>query len=66
MPVTGKRVFVCGTRATLEHITKFDHDYRVVCATCGAGGTVAYETERAANKAAVRDSAKACQTCGAH
>lgn len=55
------RVFVCGTRAVVR---KGLQDYRVVCATCGAGGTVKYAIPEDADRAAVRDSARACN-CGA-
>lgn len=56
------RVFVCGTRAVLE---ESPHIWRVVCATCEAGGSVPHKTKAAATSAAVRDSAKACRACGA-
>ncbi len=53
--------FVCGTKATvLRGIT-----YRVVCATCGAGGTVPHDKREDANRCAVRDSDRACRSCGA-
>lgn len=60
--VEDKRVFVCGTRAVKE---QSDATYRVVCATCGAGGTVRHDTKDSATKAAVRDSNRACPVCGA-
>lgn len=60
----GVRVFVCGTRATIC-LSSTVADYRVVCATCGAGGTIQYLTNAKANAAAVRDSNKPCRTCGA-
>lgn len=53
---------VCGTRRT---VMKKPGDYRVVCATCGAGGTVKYPTHQAAGQAAVANSARPCGTCGA-
>lgn len=40
-------------------------DYRVVCATCGAGGSVRHATLADAGRAAARDSAKPCAACGA-
>jgi len=61
-PVPEARVFVCGTRATLR---RGPDEYRVVCATCGRGGTVRHDTREAANRAAVRDSARPCRACGA-
>lgn len=40
-------------------------DWRVVCATCDAGGTVRHETQASAGRAATRDSNKPCAACGA-
>jgi hypothetical protein len=40
-------------------------DWRVVCATCGAGGTVRHETRESAGRVATRDSGKPCAACGA-
>jgi hypothetical protein len=57
-----RRPFVCGTRR-VERITV--GDYRVVCATCGGGGTVRHDNREKACSAAVRDSNKACRKCGA-
>jgi len=56
------RDFVCGTRRAFR---KGTGDFRVVCATCGAGGSTWHRTREAATSAAVRDSAKACKACGA-
>lgn len=52
--------FVCGTRS-IEPAKPL----RVVCATCGAGGTVAHRTREEAAAACVRDSGRPCLTCGA-
>lgn len=74
-----ERVFVCGTRAVvrrtvgdypckkyLEQFRNWDYrDYRVVCATCGGGGTVRHDNKTKANSAAVRDSGRPCRKCGA-
>lgn len=57
-----QRRFVCGTRA----VTGEPQNWRVVCATCGAGGTVRHYERDAACAVCVRDSSKACRTCGAH
>lgn len=54
--------FVCGTRAVER---RGPGDFRVVCATCGAGGTVKHATMDEATHAAVRDSNKPCRACGA-
>jgi hypothetical protein len=59
--MTRRTGFVCGTRAVIE---SGPHDFRVVCATCDGGGTVSYPTRTAANRAAIRDSARPCK-CGA-
>lgn len=56
------RTFVCGTRAVVR---RGPSDYRVVCATCEAGGTIKHTTKESANKACVRDSVRACKACGA-
>lgn len=53
--------FVCGTKAVI----KTPKDFRVVCATCGAGGTVPHITKESASKACVRDSNRPCSACGA-
>jgi hypothetical protein len=60
----GPRAFVCGTRKVTERITG-DRHYAVVCATCEAGGTVRHRTRESAIAACVRDSGRACRTCGA-
>ena len=60
MPI---REFVCGTRAVVK---RGPDDYRVVCASCGAGGTVRHDIRGNATRAAVRDSNKPCRACGAH
>lgn len=76
MLVTDKRVSVCGTRAVFERTKlvpgdapvvayRMTKDFRVACATCGAGGTVSHDTRADALKAAVRDSNKPCRSCGA-
>ena len=54
--------FVCGTRRVERRAAD---DWRVVCATCGAGGAVKHLTADSAQRAAVRDSGKACRACGA-
>lgn len=53
---------LCGTRRTVQ---RAPNDYRVVCATCGAGGTVLHRTAESASSAAVRDSNRPCRACGA-
>ena len=55
--------YAIGTRAILPR--KPDGTYRVVCATCDAGGTIPHRTREDAFNAAARDSNKPCQTCGA-
>lgn len=60
-----ERIGVIGTR---EIVKLWPNDYRVRCATCGAGGTVRYTTRQEAGKAAARDSGKPCPAkypCGA-
>lgn len=57
---TGKR-FVIGARAYFEKATG---DWRVVCATCGGGGSVKHPTQESAGQAAARDSDKRCSICG--
>lgn len=56
--------FVCGTRAVVERGPK---DFRVVCATCGAGGSVRFCERKMANHHAIRYSAYPCLApgCGA-
>jgi hypothetical protein len=54
--------YAVGTRAVVE---KGPREYRVVCATCDAGGTVRYESKDAALRAAIRDSNRPCAVCGA-
>lgn len=54
--------FTCGTRTVVYDHEK--HCWRVVCATCGRGGTVPHGFHDDATKAAVRDSNKPCP-CGA-
>lgn len=56
-------VFLCGTRRVVPGVKP--GTYRVVCATCGAGGSVTHETRDAACAAAVRDSGRRCPKCGA-
>jgi len=56
-----KRVSTCGTRAVIQRGLS---DFRVVCATCEAGGSVRHWTRDAASHAAGRDSGRACRTCG--
>lgn len=56
-------LFVVGTRRVKP--SSKPGRYRVVCAACGAGGSVEHETKEAAMSAAVRDSVRACKTCGA-
>lgn len=57
-----ERLTLCGTRKVIRRAVG---DYRVVCATCDAGGTVPHRTKEAASSACVRDSAKPCRACGA-
>lgn len=55
--------FVCGTRAVVR---RGPHDFRVVCATCGGGGSRPYHTRSEASSAAVKSSARPCPVkCGA-
>jgi hypothetical protein len=54
------RRFVCGTRAV-----EANNPFRVVCASCGAGGTVKHPTPDAAKSACVRDSNRSCRSCKA-
>jgi RecJ-like exonuclease len=57
------RASLCGTRKTERRGTD---DYRVVCATCGGGGTVRHRTAASASSACTRDSARPCPVgCGA-
>jgi hypothetical protein len=56
------RPFTCGTRRAERHGPS---DHRVVCATCGAGGSRQHATREEALTAAVRDSNKPCRACGA-
>lgn len=56
------RPLVCGTRKTER---RGPGDYRVVCASCNAGGSVKHATHESAGSAAVRDSNKPCRACGA-
>lgn len=58
------RVFTCGTRTVVERGDP-PTAWRVICATCEAGGTVLHRTKEAAERAAVRDSNKPCSSCGA-
>ena len=61
-----KRLMTVGTRAVVHgHAVG---TFRVVCATCEGGGTVAYSPYTKACKAATRDSARPCPcrpSCGA-
>ncbi len=54
--------YAIGTRAIIQ---RGPNDYRVVCATCDAGGTVRHEWKKQAWDAACRDSNKPCRKCGA-
>ena len=54
--------FVCGTRKVIR---RGPSDFRVVCATCEAGGSVRHDTNTQAATAAVRDSNRPCLACGA-
>ncbi len=56
--------FVCGTRRVVS-AGPGTHEWRVVCATCGAGGTVLHPSRENATHACVRDSDKPCRACGA-
>jgi hypothetical protein len=60
-----ERRFVCGTRAVPPR--RPDGTYRIVCATCGGGGSTPYDTREAATSAAVKMSGRPCQCrgCGA-
>lgn len=62
LPLMTYRPMVCGTKRTEQRAPE---DYRVVCATCGAGGSVRHKTHESASRAAIRDSAKPCRACGA-
>lgn len=55
--------YAVGTRAVVKDPER--PGWRVVCAACDAGGTVRHDTRDAAMTAAVRDSAKPCNECGA-
>ena len=57
------RVFLCGTRAVVRIGLQ---NYRVVCATCGNGGSVRHAIPEDADRAAVRDSNRSCRACGAN
>jgi hypothetical protein len=59
------RVFTCGTRTVLAAGNGATITYRVVCATCEAGGTVRHPTLSDATRACVRDSNRLCAACGA-
>ncbi len=54
--------YAIGTRAIVR---KAEHDYRVVCATCDAGGSKRYENHAQAFHAAAESSARKCRVCGA-
>lgn len=59
------RLSVCGTRAVVK---LQEGNYRVVCATCGSGGSVHHSTQESASRAATRDSGRPCPAkhpCGA-
>ena len=58
-----KRYYTCGTRTVVR--PNPSGAYYVVCATCGAGGSVPHMALAQATKAATRDSGKACKICGA-
>lgn len=58
-----RRYFLCGTRAVIRPQER--GAYRVVCATCGAGGSVPRMSLDRATEAATRDSGKPCNACGA-
>ena len=65
--MTEERPFVCGTRRVIADKTRAGI-WRVVCASCGGGGSVAHAEREEATKAAVRDSSKPCParpSCGA-
>ena len=61
--IRARRGTLCGTRRSYE---EKPGDWRVVCATCGAGGSVRHNTRELAGAAAVRDSNKPCRACGAN
>ena len=54
-----RRDFVCGTRRAFSDV----RGHWVVCATCGAGGSVRHATREQAMAAAVRDSDKLFCNC---
>ena len=56
------RAMLCGTRKTVK---LNPGDFRVVCATCDAGGSRKHPTHDSASSAAIRDSNKPCRACGA-
>ncbi len=53
---------VYGTRRLVQDVKG---DWRVVCASCGAGGVIKYGSKDMAENAAVRDSTRGCSVCGA-
>lgn len=54
-------IFLCGTRRVIGR----EGNWRVVCATCEAGGTVRHYDRDMAIKACMRDSIRRCRSCGA-
>lgn len=54
------RPMLCGTKTTER---RGPDDFRVVCATCGAGGSHRYLTHAKASDAAIRASSRACRAC---
>lgn len=67
MKVQGQEVvergMLCGTRLAVKLA---DQSWRVVCATCDAGGTVKYATKQQAGSRAIALSTRACLACGAN
>jgi len=61
------RMLLCGTRKVIAGPKPYEgrDTWRVVCATCGAGGSVRHATYDAAATACIRDSGRRCAACGA-
>lgn len=56
-----EHIFVCGTRRV---VSRGPGDWRIVCATCGCGGSTRYDRREDVTRAAVRMSGRPCR-CGA-
>jgi hypothetical protein len=59
----GSLGFLCGTRRIVYDGKRCG--FRVVCATCGAGGSRCHGDRSEAIRACMRDSGRACKKCGA-